>query len=531
MWSQFLLENVHFAINIFAALVFFAVFWLYFDAWIQRKNLVEGIKFLGFLLISLSFIFNAIFMETSILEAAILSPGIHLLLVGITRIPGYLLIIISLLAEPLQSHPKSKGLGERSGLAILSTGTLASINFTYPILAVAVGFLYLRRATLGLENHIKGIALGFFALSIYEFFSLPFLLQSTKNVQIYEIVASFKPLWIIEHLILLTTAVIIGFWVFRYLTKRLQSQLFMFFTTIIIVIFLLTTVTFTGLLVNNLQSQTLRQLETDVKVLNLAIESKAGESLSDAQVIASNPQVKAAIISKNRQILADSASSFLLTKKQSLLTIVSDSGQVLARGEDQEKIGDSLSDDPLMKRALLGESLSSVSSRAGVISPEVSVRSATPVKDGDKIIGAVMMGSLIDNAFVDGVKTATGLETTIYGNNQISATTLVSADGKTRLLGIKESNPNIDSQVLQNGASFTGALDILNTPFFVAVLPLKDIDNSPVGMLFVGKPQIGVLQTASRSIEYTFIIALVLMCLSVLPSFYLSKYLSSQLSR
>jgi hypothetical protein len=270
-------------------------------------------------------------------------------------------------------------------------------------------------------------------------------------------------------------------------------------------------------------------LNTNVKVLNFAIEGKKSELLSDVQVVAQNPAIVTAVTVKTRKTLADFSQDFLLAKKESTLVITSEVGQVLARGEDRERAGESLSEDPLVKRALLGESAASVVTRDGVLSPEISVRAATPVKDQGKIVGVVLAGSLIDNAFVDGLKTATGLDSSVYGDNQISASTITSADGKTRLSGIKEEHTNIKTKVLKNGESYTGAVTLLQSPYFAAYLPLKDVDSNPVGMLFVGRPQYSVLQTAGRSIELTFLVTATLIVLCVFPAYKVAKYLADQI--
>lgn len=532
MWTQFFLENIHFALNMFAALVFFAVFWLYFDAWLGRKTLKEGLRSLGLILLSISFVIHAATIEITVFESIFASKDLESFLLLATRVPAYMLIIASLILDPLQPKPEHSKIAKASmNVAIpgVMLPVIASMFFLHPMLSVIIGFLYLRRGTIGLENHLKPIAASFFILSIAELLSLGSLLRNTPNVDIYNLVAPFGYLWIVEHLILLFSMIVLGKWVFGYLLKRLQSQLFMIFTSLILVIFLLTTVTFTFLLLKNLETETLKQLESDVKVLDYSLSSKKAEGLSDAQVIAQNPQVINDTTAKSHKPLYDTASSFLLTKKQSFLVILSDSGQVLARGEDKEKFGDSMSDDPLVKRGLLGESASSVITKEGVLAPEVSVRSVTPIKQEQKIVGVVLTGSTIDSAFVDGVKKATGLEAAIYGDNVLSATTLVAVDGKSRSLGIKEENTNIKSKVLTKGESYSGSVDILNIPYFGAYLPLKDVDNNPVGMLFVGKQQVGVLQAAGRSIELTFIIAAILMALSVIPAYFISKYLTYQI--
>lgn len=528
------MENIHFAINLFAALVFFAVGWLYFDAWLGRKTLKEGLKVSGLFLLSISFIIHATYVDSSILTSSLLGNNLNSLLVAATRIPGYIFLIAGILTDPLQPKP-----GKRAFVPFATLPVVKFLPLAFPILATAVAFLYLRRATVGLENHLKMVAVAFYVLAIFELISLSETLQNTANVDLYKLVAPFGLFWLLGHAVLVISMLILGRWVYGYLLKRLQSQLFMIFTSVILVIFLLTTITFTALLLKNLQDETLSRLETDVKVLNYAVESKRGENLSDAETLAQDSQVVAAVdtndgsprgeAGKSRKFLSDSVQSFLLSKKKSILVVVSGTGQVLARGEDPERVGNSISDDPLIKRSLLGETASSVVTRDGALGPEVSIRGSTPIKSGDKVIGAVMTGSTIDNAFVDGVKSATGLEAAVYGDNILSATTLVASDGKSRYIGIKEEGASIKEKVLRKGESYTGSVNLLNTPYFAAYLPLRDVDTNPVGMLFVGKPQVGVLQAAGRSIEMTFLVAVILMVISVFPAYFIAKYLTNQI--
>lgn len=531
MWNHFFLENAHFALNLFAALVVFVTMWLYIDAWTARKTLKDGLKILGLLLLTISFLIHATHIESTVLLSSFFGNSLNNLLVTYLKILGYLLLIVGLIIDPLQSHPKNK-LPNKKYAAILALPPLIVLSYipiAVPILAVAVAFLYLRRSTVGLEDHLKPVSLAFYVLSLFELLALSENLQNTKSVDLYNLVAPFGPLWFAQHTVLLLAILILGRWVYYYLLKRLQTQLFMILTSAILVIFLLTTTTFTALLLKNLQDETLKRLETDVKVLNYALESKKQEALSDAQILAQDTEVIAAVEEKTKGSLVNKTENFLLTKKQNFLVVVSDSGQVLARGEDKERVGDSVSDDPQIKRALLGESSTSIGTKDGVLGPEVSVRAATPVKNGDKVIGAVMAGTIIDNAFVDGIKTATGLEAAVYGDDILSATTLLSADGKSRYIGIKEEGKGIKEKVLQKGESFTGAVYLLNSPYFAAYLPLKDVDTNPVGMLFVGTPQAGVLQTAAKSIELTFLVTVVLLVFSVIPAYFISKFISNQI--
>ncbi len=121
MWIPFLLENIHFAVHLFAALVFFAVFWLYFDAWRERKETKVTIKIIGFFLLSVSLIIEATVIETSILSAPIfwgVSPEI---IAASVRILAYGSIIAGLLLDPLQDVPNAQAqVGVASGVNAVS---------------------------------------------------------------------------------------------------------------------------------------------------------------------------------------------------------------------------------------------------------------------------------------------------------------------------------------------------------------------------------------------------------------------------
>lgn len=527
MWIQFFLENAHFAINVLAALVFFALFWLYFDAWIERKPSRQVPEMVGILLLSLGFLATAVLTDSTIVGTQFINPVVHLALISGLKIAGYLLLFLGIVLDQIQPAPKTEGV-QAAPLALSMSITTSPVS--WPILAAAVGLVYWRRATIGLENHMKRIAASFYILSVSELLWLGRLFTNTNNVALARITAAFGPVWVAQHLVLLLAVIVLGQWLWKYLTKRLEPQLFMIFTMTILGIFLVTTTVFTGLLLKNLQDETLVRLETDVKVLSFALESKKTEELSDARVLATQTGMVEALASEDKSALAQTARDFLLSKKQSLLAIVNADGQVLARGEDQDQIGESLSEDSLVKRGLNGEAVTGVVVRDGIIGPEVSVRAVVPVFSGRDQVGAILTGVSIDNAFVDGVKVATGLEAAVYGQDTLAATTLVAADGQSRWIGTKESDPTVINRVLHDNKTFTGSQTVLNTPYFAAFVPVQDVDQVAVGMLFVGRPQSTVLAAASRSIELTFAATAILMMLAVLPAYLVSRFIARQLA-
>jgi hypothetical protein len=333
MWSQFILQNAHFALNLFAALVLFAVFWLYFDAWKEHKKSRDIPRLVGYLLLSVSFIIHASFVESSVIASTFIPASVHEILLAVFRISGYALLLINLGIDPIESVPGAKrsvpGAMAVMPVAVISATLLPQVLF--PVLAAGIAFLYLRRATVGLESHLKPVALSFFFLSASELVSLASWYRGGQSVAVYELSAPFGPLWIAEHVLLLVAVFIIGRWVFGYLLKQFETQLFMILTTLTLLIFLVTTVSFTGLLVKNIQDETLSALSTNVKVLRYAIDSKRSEVVADAGVLAQNPLMIEALSAGDRNTLFAVAQSFLLAKKESTLVIANESGQVLVR--------------------------------------------------------------------------------------------------------------------------------------------------------------------------------------------------------
>lgn len=542
--SQFLAQNLHFAISLFATLVFFAVFWLYFDAWTNKKDTKELYKWLGALLISVSYLIHSTLIEQSVLGKSIFGNTSEIL-ADVIRLLGYLGLILGQLTDPLQKEPdiedittglpvggqKPKAAGAKPKAMAAVAGVTKSFGtiFILPFAALAVGLLYLRRATKGMERHLRPVAIAFLLLAASEALSLASLARNTDNPTLYNMVKAFGPAWIAEHLLLLAGVLVLGGWVWKYLIKRFLSQLFMIFIGVTLAIYLLTTITFTFLLIHRIQDSSLDNLQTATNVLSYAVNSKESEAQADAEAVAQNSSVIQAVEAKDHKALAALTSGFLAAKKQSNLVITTSNAQVLLRADNPDRWGDSVSSDTLVRRALIGEASSGVVSSEGVLAQALNIKSAVAIRDGDNIVGTVATSVLVDNGFVDGIKNSTGLDSSVYSGKSLSATTLAAPDGQTRLVGVKLNDKSVTDKVLGKGQLFKGTVNELNRPFLAVYAPLKDVNNNVVGMLFIGQPQSSVLQAAGRSIELTFVAAAALILLSIVPAYLTSRYLSYQL--
>jgi hypothetical protein len=555
MWLQFFSQDAHFTIHLFAALVCLAVTWLYLDAWSNKRSRVGLLRWAGFGILSLSFLAQATVVEQSVLGSLTLSHQATGLVI-ILRIVGYLSIIAGQLLDPLQKIPEVKGLElepqapapeqqpapppEQSAppvppqtppatTAVFSGLTLAS-KWLVPLGGLTTAALYWRRATTGLERHLRTVAIAFLLLGFSDLVHLAALLRTTSNPILFSWIAAFGPVWWVEQLLLLAGVAVLGKWVWSYLTERFFSQLFMILVSTTVAIFLIVSVSFTALLLRNVRSDMVANLHTAAQVVGYALAAKQSETTSGAELLAGNQNIAAAITAKDHKSLIGLTSNYLAYKKQSSLMVTDPNGQVLLRGEDPAHFGDSVSSDTLIRRALLGSESASVVVSQGVGAPVVEVRSSVPVYDSQKqIIGSVTTGITLDQAFVNGLQAKTGLQSSVYGSNIVSATTILGADGTTHLTGTLLSQATVKKQVLTAGRAYSGDLVVGHRSFLGSIVPLKDADNVPVGMLMVAEPQRDILLTAGKSVELTFILTAVLLLLSVAPAYFITKSLTKQL--
>jgi len=528
---QFFLQNFHFALNLGAGLVMLMVTWLTFDSWLNRKQNKELWRWLGFLLLTISFL-----LRSTVVGQSTTSSLSHWQswLATTCQLVSYVLIIISQILDPLQPKPKTKGLGIDDPAAPaegeIALGVNPALVVFLPLGSLAIAGMYYRRATKGLERHLLPVSISFLFLALSDIAALATLARHSANVTVYNLAAVFGPIWLLEQAFLLVGVVILGRWAWQYLVTRLQSQLFMIVTSMIAGIFLVVATSFTYLLIDNVRTQALDNLNIAAKTLNYAITAKQSETLSQAESLASNPDFINAVAAGDHDRLNTLTASFLASKKLSSLIITNTDGAVLIRGEDPDRHGDSISSDTAIRRAAIGTESSTVAVVAGVLAPSVLLRSTTPLKQNNLVVGAVTVGLTIGSEFVDGIKAATNLDTTIYAGEVRSATTFTAADGKSRLIGLKETDPKVLIKVLKNNQTFEGQTSSNNTSYLAVFAPLKDADNATVGMLFVGEPQAKLFETASRSVELSFLIVGLLLLLSIYPSYRVATLISNQVS-
>ncbi len=492
MWTIFSLSNLYFALNVFSSLTLFAVAWLYLDAYRALDQKKELWKVAGFVVLGTAFLFRGMdltgIVGTNLSEYQSLFKSLDLYI----RTLGYLLLVTGLLVDPLQPKPS---------VSMVFLIAIPSLYFIQPFLAVVVAILYLRRASLGLERHIYPPAFAFFFLAVYEtLFSLN-LFRETTNLAYFNLLTPFGVVWYLQIIFLAFGIFFLARWVFRYLLKQFESQLFMIQMSLVLAIYLIVTVGFTGLLINNLKNQILLELTSQAKVLDYVFETKRGQLLSDAKLIARQGKVE-------DDLTHDS------------VVIFDSDGVVTFRAEDEERKGDSVSGDSLVKKIIEGKEGSNIVVKDGAASPLVYVVSGAPLISDGKVTGGVVVGDIVDNAYLEGFGKLTGLSAAIYGGNILAA-------GGT--LGVKESAKEVKEKVLIKGETLSVESRWLNRSYLSVYSPMKDVDGNTVGMFFVGRPSVDVLSLASRTLEAVFLGTILLLFLSMIPAKLIAISISRQI--
>jgi hypothetical protein len=524
--TEFIGLNLYFAVNLLAALVAFAVFWLIFDAWTVRHSRTELVKWAGFLVLAIGFLFRAASIRTGTSDLAQLTGN----LANILRVLGYLGIVVGQFLEPLQARPEHEPDPTNVPPQTNKAFFLAPLTgFVLPILTTLIAALYLRRATTGLERHLRPVAIGFFGLTIFELLSDFSGLAGVTNPNLYRLVATYGPIWWASLAALLIAVLVLGAWVWQYLVKRLQSQLFMLLVAQTLAVFLFSTVGFTFMLLRNAQSQTLDDLSTASHVLGYAVSSLQSETAAQADAVSQKPAVASAVLGRDHNALAAALNGYMPSHHLTLLIVTDVSAQVWLHAEDPGRWGDSVSSDPLVRRSLVGDAATSVAVSDGVVAPTVTLVASSPLRDASgTIIGTVTAGHTITGSFVDGIRSDTGLESSVYGGKVRAATTLAAADG-SRAVGIKETSATVTSHVLDHGQSYAGPASFQNRSYLAAYTPLRDVNNTTVGMLLVARPTDALFAAANHSVQLTLLFVIVLIIISVYPIYLVARYLSRQL--
>ena len=169
------------------------------------------------------------------------------------------------------------------------------------------------------------------------------------------------------------------------------------------------------------------------------------------------------------------------------ITVTDSDGIVIARSHVTDLFGDDISPAPGPAAALNGQRLTFYGQTPTV---PLAVTSGGPIFDGNTLVGAVLVNVDIgSDYFLDELFSTFGVDATAFLGDVSVATTLVHPQTGERAIGTNI-EPNIAEAVLYRGESVTLELNIFGAlPYIAQYFPIMGINNTPVGVLFIGTSQ------------------------------------------
>ncbi len=270
-----------------------------------------------------------------------------------------------------------------------------------------------------------------------------------------------------------------------------------------------------------------QEINSKADAVDYMLKESSQEVKGVTFLLASRPDVAAAIVARDQAKLTEIAKQAQQELKIEFVTIADAEGVVVARGHS-DKVGDSVKNQINVQKALKGQISIGMEEGTAV---KFSLRAGAPVYAGGKIVGSVTAGINLSssNAFVDEIKKVLDVECTIfYGDTRVATT--IERDGK-RAVGTRMDNAQVLETVLQKGSRFLNINKIIGRDYNTAYWPMTGADGKIAGMLFIGRDRAAIAAT-ERTILYSALAASSVVALVVLVvGFFTARGMTSPLRR
>ena len=193
------------------------------------------------------------------------------------------------------------------------------------------------------------------------------------------------------------------------------------------------------------------------------------------------------------------------------MAFLNEEGVVIYGGQDGFKQGQNLSSSYAVGKALSGQMAYSFENIGDI---QCSVTYAYPVKDEEKILGAVVFSyDLGDGDFIELMEKSYDVECTIFCKDLRVSSTIPGGEGTIL------DNQVIVNQVLNNGEIFRGENKIRGKDYFGVYFPLKNDEESVDGMIFIAKSLEDIEAIKYTTLKIVIPVAAVLAIILMLVSF------------
>jgi hypothetical protein len=501
MWITFWFNNLHFALEFFGAIVLFVLAWLAFDAYLIKKEFKTLSRALGFLFFAFWFTIHSLnITNDSVLFFAVI---------------GYLLGLLFIFLNLYWEKPPIPSKFEAVLILPAAVSILWQVHILATILLIAITISAIKRYQREIMKSLKPFWIAFSLLALA---SILAIFNSKTGTQGFS--------WIGEHVFKFIGFGFLGYWGWQYLKLRIKEEMLLIFVGMALFIAVIVTFTFSAILLKNMESETKANLISNVKVLNYTLSRMKNETLSNAQIFAKDEEIENSLEEKDFGKLEEKSQQLMAEKSMDFFTIADEKGEVILRAHSVTAKGDNIKEEKAGGEALQGNSYVTIEP---TLTEKFSIRGAAPIYNSENnLIGAVITGFIIDNAFADQIKKTTGLEATIYKEDTVQATTIFDPVGKTRNVGTKQTDVKVVETVLQEGQGITTRTMILSRPYLAAYLPLKNTEGEIIGMFQASRLQIELFETAATANRLTLLVTIIIVIMALMPAYLVVKRITQE---
>jgi methyl-accepting chemotaxis protein len=192
-------------------------------------------------------------------------------------------------------------------------------------------------------------------------------------------------------------------------------------------------------------------------------------------------------------------------------------GRVFAHALDAEQVGKQAVGAGIPE-ALSGRKTVGIERRP---SGGMFLQACTPIRRADGLVaGALLVSYDFSNPlFVDTLKRYFQCEVTVFEGNKRLMTTILGPKGD-RIVGTALGIPEIEKAVLEKGDSYIGNSQIQGNPYIAYYAPLRLMDESIGGMLFLGEP-ISIIDELIGSIIFVMAVVAAILLFVMIPFMFL----------
>lgn len=377
----------------------------------------------------------------------------------------------------------------------------------------------------GVTHELKMLAFAFLLLTLAWLVAALDTLPAIHAGSLTLIFEQFGIAWYVEHGLLIIGIGLLLRWTWHYISLRLLPQFYLSVIAIGLTSFVISTVIFTSFLFRTAEAQALRNIEADVKTFALVLQELTDRTSFVAAAIAARETLITAAQVNNQEESGKNLGDPIADYDVAAAYVLNAGGELLSSVGTESIIGQSFAHDPVTQRVLKGEVVGSPLLEQGAEAPTILIRSGSPLVRDGQVVGAVLVDTPLDTAFVDRMHTITGLDVTIYAQQHRVATTRRDSDGRPLVPAMMEDQTLADI-TLNQGKVFSGSSSFASLPYFVAALPFTNVDEERIGALVAGLPAQQLFDALLRGTRMSFLIAFGLLAGALGPFYFIAKFLA-----